>query len=219
MNKEQYFSPENIQAISRKMLVTLMPFRERHRDQIFDIHKAALLVLDMQRFFLDPVSHAYIPSGPAILPGILRLERIFEEKQRPVILTRHLNSISDAGRMGTWWHDLILAESPLSQLVDEVEVTHRSLICKSQYDAFFGTNLESLLKTAHIEQILICGVMTHLCCETTARSAFMRGFEVFVAIDGMATYNRAFHEAAILNLSHGFAYPLLVEEIETLTAR
>jgi isochorismate hydrolase len=55
--------------------------------------------------------------------------------------------------------------------------------------------------------------MTHLCCETTARSAFVRGFEVFFTIDGTATYNQGFHLGTLVNLSHGFATPVLASEI------
>ncbi|HDD44696.1 MAG TPA: isochorismatase family protein, partial [Candidatus Desulfofervidus auxilii] len=47
----------------------------------------------------------------------------------------------------------------------------------------------------------------------TARSAFMRNFEVFFVVDGTATYNRNFHLATLLNLSHGFAIPVLTQEI------
>ena len=87
------------------------------------------------------------------------------------------------------------------------------VIEKSQYDAFHQTRLEEMLLERRISQVIVCGVMTHLCCETTARSAFMRGFEVFFAIDGTATYNEAFHRATLLNLAHGFAAPVLIEEI------
>jgi isochorismate hydrolase len=55
--------------------------------------------------------------------------------------------------------------------------------------------------------------MTHLCCETSARSAFMRGFEVFFPIDGTATYNRDFHLATLRNLAHGFATMTTVREL------
>jgi bifunctional isochorismate lyase / aryl carrier protein len=55
--------------------------------------------------------------------------------------------------------------------------------------------------------------MTHLCCETTARSAFMRGFEVFFTMDGTATYNEQLHRASLLTLSHGFALPVLMDEL------
>jgi isochorismate hydrolase len=54
--------------------------------------------------------------------------------------------------------------------------------------------------------------MAHLCCETTARSAFTRGFEVFFLVDGTASYNRDFHQASLLNLAHGFATLLLTGE-------
>ena len=61
--------------------------------------------------------------------------------------------------------------------------------------------------------MVVSGVMTHLCCETTARSAFVRGFEVFFLIDGTATYNKEHHLATLLNLSHGFANLVLSGEI------
>ena len=76
-----------------------------------------------------------------------------------------------------------------------------------------GTDLEKILRAGSINQVVITGVMTHLCCEATARSAFMRGFEVFFAIDGSATYNEPFHRATLWNASHGFAVPVLVNEI------
>ena len=47
--------------------------------------------------------------------------------------------------------------------------------------------------------------MTHLCCETTARSAFVHGYEVFFLVDGTATYNQDFHRASLMNLAHGVA--------------
>jgi len=59
----------------------------------------------------------------------------------------------------------------------------------------------------------VCGVMTHLCCETTARSAFIRGFKTYFTIDGTATYNEQFHMASLINLSHGFAIPVLIDDI------
>ncbi len=55
--------------------------------------------------------------------------------------------------------------------------------------------------------------MTHLCCETTARAAFTRGYEVYFSIDGTATYNHEFHLGTLMNLAHGFAIPILITEI------
>jgi bifunctional isochorismate lyase/aryl carrier protein len=47
--------------------------------------------------------------------------------------------------------------------------------------------------------------MTHLCCETTARAAFVAGYEVFFLVDGTASYNEEFHISTLKNLAHGFA--------------
>ena len=88
-----------------------------------------------------------------------------------------------------------------------------TLIQKSQYDAFYQTQLEGILRDRQVTQVVICGVMTHLCCETTARSAFMHGFEVFFPVDGTVTYRLEYHRASLLNLAHGFASIVLMKNI------
>jgi nicotinamidase-related amidase len=198
------------------MLDVVQPWRNRHQSQVLNPDKCALLVLDLQSFFLDESSHAFVPSGPAILPGIQRLADVFEAKDRPVFYTRHLNTPCDAGLMSVWWRDLIREDTPASRIVPQFDRPGRIVLCKGQYDAFSGTDLERLLHSTGVTQVVITGLMTHLCCETTARSAFTRGFEVFFTIDGTATYNEHFHRATLLNLSHGFAVPVLVDEIERL---
>ena len=95
----------------------------------------------------------------------------------------------------------------------DVFVTRR-VIKKTQYDGFYQTPLEDILREKGISQLVITGVMSHLCCETTARTAFVRGFTVFFPIDGTATYNEDFHWATFLNLSHGFVIPLLIEDLQ-----
>ena len=170
----------------------------------------------MQDYFLEESSHAYIPSAPAIVPGLDALINAFSYAGLPVIFTRHLNSPEDAAMMGVWWRDMILAEDPLSQVTQEFDLTAGARVEKSQYDAFYGTSLEKLLRDAGVEQLVICGVMTHLCCETSARSAFVRGFKVLFPVDGTATYNEDFHEATLLNLAHGFVIPVLVGELLTI---
>jgi isochorismate hydrolase len=212
--KEEYYTDTSIRGKSQGLLESLLPFQARHSSQVLNQAKCALLVLDMQLFFLEESSHAFVPSGPAILPGIQRLVNVFEEKKRPVFFTRHLNSPTDAGLMSSWWQDLILETAPASRIIPQLDSPKRVVICKGQYDAFYKTDLESMLHSAGVTQVVITGVMTHLCCETTARSAFTRGFEVFFTIDGTATYNEQFHRATLLNLSHGFVKAVLVDEIE-----
>lgn len=179
----------------------------------FTPDKSALLVLDLQDYFLEPRSHAFVPSAAAILPGVQRLIGAYAHYQHTIIFTRHINSQEDAAMMGVWWHELITSDHPLSGITSQVDTSKGTLLRKTQYDAFFDTDLQDRLDDKNISQVVVCGVMTHLCCETTARSAFMRGFEVFFTIDGTATYNQKFHKAALNNLAHGFARPMLIDDI------
>ena len=64
-----------------------------------------------------------------------------------------------------------------------------------------------------MRQVVVCGVLTNLCCETTARSAFMRGFEVYFLEDGTATFSEEMHEAALLNLGYGFAILTKIDDV------
>ena len=210
--KEAYFTPENIQAAAREMLAELDGLKVR-RSQPDLSPSAALLVLDMQDYFLSTSSHAWVPSAAAILPGIKRLAAAFTGSGRPVFYTRHINDGENAANMGVWWREIISESDPLSAISTQLDTLGGLVILKSQYDAFYQTGLEELLVDFMVDQVLVCGVMTHLCCETTARSAFMRGYKVLFAVDGTATYNRDFHQASLLNLSHGFAVPVLVSAL------
>jgi nicotinamidase-related amidase len=212
--KEAYFTPETIKPQAEKMLHTVRSERERRPDQAFRVEQAALLVLDMQNYFLDPRSHAFIPSAPAVLPHIAALTAAFHRSRRPVVFTRHHNIPGRDGMMESWWHDLIQPGTPPSQIIPDLNLAGSCLLDKSHYDAFYETGLEAYLRQRSTAQVVITGVMTHLCCETTARSAFMRGFQVFFTVDATASYRQDYHKASLLNLSHGFAVPVLAAEIE-----
>ena len=212
MKKERYFTPESIEEKSLDMLNDVQALKQKHQLKLSSEH-SALLVLDMQRYFLEESSHAFVPSAVSIVPTISKLISAYSKRGIPVIFTRHLNTDADAGMMSVWWRDLIRPESSASEIISELDSSSGTVVEKSQYDAFYGTDLEGILREKGIEQVVISGVMTHLCCEATARSAFVRGFEVFFTIDGTATYNETFHRATLWNSAHGFAVPMLIEEI------
>jgi len=214
--KELYFTSISInrkaQAI-KSAAEKLMPLNRIK----FNPKKAALLIIDMQNIFLKKNSSAFIPSAPAIIPGLIQLREKFDSINRPVLFTRHLNTRLNAGMMSRWWNGLISEKYKSSRISGEFDLSGADIIRKSQYDAFFGTELETILKKKKVSQVVICGVMTHLCCETTARSAFIRGFEVFFAVDGTATYDEIFHRGTVINLAHGFAKPVLINDLLKLT--
>jgi isochorismate hydrolase len=204
-----YYTKKNL---DKKAAAYLKEVESLTRPWTVDSKRAALLVIDMQRYFLNKESHAYIPSAEPIVPRIKSLQEAFLNTKRPVYMTRHVNDDLNAGTMVGWWADLI-EEGPMAEIVEPLHDDRIKIVQKGQYDAFLNTDLELCLKNQKVEQVVITGVTTHLCCESTARSAFMRGFEVFFVVDGVATFREAFHRAAILNLSHGFAVPVLAGDI------
>ncbi|MDC0358300.1 cysteine hydrolase [Oligoflexia bacterium] len=213
MQKEPYFTANTIDDKSDSFLHHLASYTKRNLSTFAPKHPA-LLVLDMQRCFLEESSHAFIPSSLAIVPKIKALMAAFQQREHPVILTRHLNTDQDAHMMGRWWKDIIREEDRSSEIIEAINTPQATAVVKkTQYDAFFKTALADTLASLNVDQLVISGVMTHLCCDTTARSAFMRGYEVFFPVDTTATYNEELHLAAFVNLSHGAVTPLLSETI------
>lgn len=202
--KENYLTKAKAREIQQEVAVLF-----KHPRLEFDRHSSALLVLDMQEFFANPSKHAYIPSFDGIVPGICELVNAFKKNNLPVIFTKHFNTAENAGLMSTWWRDIIEKDC----IIKDFDTSGHLVIEKSQYDAFYNTELEDKLKSLGVSNLVITGVMTHLCCETTARSAFVRGYNTFFVVDGTATYNEAFHRSSLLNLSHGFSVPVLTKEI------
>ncbi|HSB66080.1 MAG TPA: isochorismatase family protein [Anaerolineales bacterium] len=210
--KERYFTDPSIEQQARDIYRQVEELAQKERF-LYRPHQSALLVLDMQEYFLNPESHAYVPSAEAIVQGILQLIDEFSAHDLPVIFTQHTNTERDAGMMSTWWKEVLTAQNHYHRIITTIDTSKGTLIQKSQYDAFYRTELDELLREAGVLQLVLCGVMTHLCCETTARSAFMHGYEVFFPVDGTATYNVAFHKASILNLAHGFASIVFVKDV------
>ncbi len=216
--KKQYFTRENLKSKAREMLEMLKKYRRYHNIQLLP-EKSALLIIDMQKYFIETTSHAYISSAEVILPGVKKLISVYLRKNLPVIFTLHSNTKENAGMMKKWWPKLLSEGTVESHLPEELESYGGIRIEKHQYDAFYDTNLEEILNKKNISQLVICGVMTNICCETTTRSAFVRGFEVFFCVDGTATYSEEHHMATLTNLSYGFAIPVLLEEIFSILSK
>jgi bifunctional isochorismate lyase/aryl carrier protein len=212
--KEKFYTVDNIGAKAAEFMQRLQPLREMRQHMKLQPQKAALLVIDMQKFFYQKTSHAFIPSMATIVPKLKQLQDCCLRNKLPVIQTKHGNTQEDAKAMGRWWGGSILrAGDPLSELIPELCDDKISVILKTQYDAFWETDLEEKLKKQNVEQVVISGIMTHLCCETTAREAYVRGFDVFFTVDGTTTYNSEFHFNSLMNLAHGFAVPMLCQEV------
>eukprot|EP00249_Psilotum_nudum_P009359 c21880_g1_i1 orf=88-669(+) len=170
----------------------------RERDP--DPAQAVLLVIDMQEYFRDIATPILVP--------ITQVISCCRAKNIPVIYTRHSHKDpSDYGMLGEWWPGLIHDGTPEAELLQEVGRKEKDkLIHKHTYSAFYDTDLESYLRGNGRTEVIVTGVMTNLCCETTARDAFLRGFRVFFSTDATATSNDDLHACTLKNMAYGFAY-------------
>ncbi|UCE91169.1 MAG: cysteine hydrolase [Methanobacteriota archaeon] len=195
----------------------LQPYRSPRRDErySFSPELSALLVVDMQRYFLDKASHAYLPMGSAILDNVKQIAASFRRIGRPLMFTKHaLLDDEPAGVMDKWWNDSLRLGDPMSEIVDELTPEENDdVIRKTRYSAFVGTDLDSKLRSAKAGSIVITGVMTHLCCESTARDAFMRDYDVYIVVDGTASSDEELHVSSLRTLTDGFAMPITAEEV------
>jgi nicotinamidase-related amidase len=202
-----YVDSKNLEQRAAEWMRKLAPY-QRHpfeRDRLGD--SPALVVVDMQRFFLDEGAPADLPAGRAVIPNVQRLVRSFREHGLAVIFLRHVSREGDAGgSMHRWWNSLIEPSDPLTALhAGFVPEAGEVLITKNRYSGFHGTELEKLLQDSNASCVVVAGIMTHLCCESTAREAFMRGFDVVAVADGMATKDEELHLSSMKTLAEGFA--------------
>ena len=171
--------------------------------------RSALIVVDMQLFFLDPASPTYTCGGPAVIPTLSRLVAAFRAAGRPVIHTRHVHHPDDidSGIMGWWWSGKCLEGSPESEIHPALAPLPREkVVLKHRYSAFYNTDLETILRCLGIEDVVVCGIMTNLCCESTARDAYYRDYRVFVPADGTGSIDENLQVASLMGLALGFAF-------------
>lgn len=214
-----YVTKDNLAGKTAQWLQKVSPYNIHN--MILEKRKSALMVVDMQLFFLDPASPTYTCGGEAILPNIQELMTVFRLAGRPVIFTRHVHhpSLSDAGIMGWWWDGMCMEGSPESEIHPGIApLPGEKVILKHRYSAFYNTDLETILRVGKIEDLVISGVMTNMCCESTARDAYFRDYRVFFPADATGSVNEEFHLASLLNLAYGFAHITKTSDIiEQLT--
>lgn len=211
----EYISIDTLPARTSLWLKEIRGATRSRKNLAINPHKCALLVIDMLNYFAHPEGDAFLPASTAIIPQLIKLISLFRELKAPVFFIRHSHDgDKDLGMLGKFYNDYIKAGTPDAEIISELAPTQNErIIRKKTYDAFYNTDLELLLKNSDISQVLISGVLTHLCCETTARSAFVRGFEVYFSADATASSDERLHFNSLLSLADGVAVVLGTEEI------
>lgn len=181
--------------------------------------QTALIIIDMQRDFLDPAGY-FARSGMdvhplrAIIPEVQRLLLAARRFGVRVIHTRegHRPDLSDLsavkqrraascgagiGSVGPLGRLLIRGE-PGHAIVEELApLAAEPVIDKPGFGAFYATDLELILRTAGLTRLFIAGVTTDICVHSTLREAVDRGFDCVTVEDACAAGDPAIHAAMI----------------------
>ncbi|EEB86054.1 isochorismatase family protein [Roseobacter sp. GAI101] len=184
----------------------------------FDRDKIALVVIDMQRDFIEPGGFGASLGNDvsllgAIVPTVRRLLDGFRAAGLPVFHTRecHLPDLSDcppakrlrgapalrigdAGPMGR----ILIAGEPGADIIPELApLPDETVIEKPGKGAFYGTGFGDMLAARGIAQLAIAGVTTEVCVQTTMREANDRGYDCLLATDATESYFPSFKAATI----------------------
>lgn len=174
----------------------------------FELGRAALLVVDVQQLFTSVASPAHIPAFSTVIANINKILPIFRQAQRPIVFTRW------AGRtaiMERFWRHLLDPQEELAQLDQRLDTGDDPVLLKNSYSCFSGTNLKTLLQG--VEQVVIVGGMTHLCCDMAARESFEYGMVPFLPADALVSNREELHRGALAAAAHGYAIVCTVSDL------
>jgi nicotinamidase-related amidase len=183
-----------------------------------DISRSALVIIDMQRDFLEPGGFgAALGNDVSLLKAAVEpignVLKAARETGMLVIHTRegHRTDLADApplkvergdpntriGAPGPMGRILVRGEPGHDIIPELYPVSGEPVIDKPGKGAFYQTDLELMLKNRGIETLLVCGVTTEVCVNTTIREANDRGFRCIALSDGCASYFPDFHLAGL----------------------
>lgn len=183
-----------------------------------DLNQLALVIIDMQRDFLEPGGFGDALGNDvmrlqAIVPTLKRLLAVFREMQLPVIHTLecHQPDLSDCppsklnrgngdlkiGDTGPMGRILILGEPGNAIIPELAPLPNEVVITKPGKGAFYNTPLQSILQEKGITHLLISGVTTEVCVQTTMREANDRGYECLMVEDCTESYFSEFKQSTL----------------------
>ena len=193
--------------------------------------KTALINVDMQNVFVEnsPIAS---PDGPEVLKRINKLSAACRKAGVLVVHTivgyrsDHSNvGIASAFSPQVISDRLLDLDRPSAKLHPALVVEPQDILLeKPRYGAFHATDLELILRSRGIDTVIITGICTNVCCETTAREAAVRDFKVLFTSDGTATFDfggltrQEIQRATCASLSLVFAQVLSVDDVITKIA-
>jgi nicotinamidase-related amidase len=184
----------------------------------FDPTRTALLIIDMQRDFVDPggFGEALGNDVSRLRAAIAPTRRVLDAARAAGMLVIHTreghrpdlsdcppsklargrlaNGIGDPGPMGR----ILVRGEYGHDIIDELRPQDgEPVIDKPGKGSFYATDLDAILKSRGVGHLIVCGVTAEVCVHTTVREANDRGYECLVLEDCIASYVPEFHQAAV----------------------
>jgi len=180
----------------------------------FERGATALLVIDMQNFYVAEIS-----TTRAIVPNINRLAAAMRARGDPVLWVC-MTAGKDQKSLWSLYHehfftpqkgathrDQLTEGTEGHRLYPALEAKPDDLyVWKTRFSPFVGgsSNLESILRARHIQNLVIAGTATNMCCETTARDAMMLDYKVMMVADANAARYDEDHAAGLTSFYQSF---------------
>ena len=160
----------------------------------------ALLVIDVQRDFVDPGGALYFEGAEKVVDYIVELVEEFKKEGLPIITTQDWHDEND--REFEVWPKHCVAGTDGARLTEKLEKAlegydkHYS-VKKTRFSAFYRTNFEDLIKELEIDEFEVVGVVTNICVMFTVEEIRNRDIPVRVHEKGVTSYDEELHRFAI----------------------
>ncbi len=198
-----------------------------HPFEAIDPARTALLVIDMQNYFVKPGHQGEIPLAREIVPNINRLAAELRRRRGHVAWIR--NGTKDTRQSWSNYHDYLQTPERSQRRYKSMEVgedgyqywhlndirPEDAQITKKRYSAFIhgSSDIERHLRDRNTDTLLITGTATNVCCESSARDAMMLNFKVVMVSDGLATHTDEEHNATLSAFYGQFGDVQTVDEV------
>jgi ureidoacrylate peracid hydrolase len=191
--------------------------------------KTAIIIIDMQSTFCEPGAPAEVPASRGIIDNINRFNDELRRLGARIIWVNHANMHSESKSDWGQFFDRFVADEVRQKTIEslapeaigqkvwrELTVDPRDLrVLKNRYSALIpgASQLERVLRSFGIENLLIAGTKTNVCCESTARDAMMMDFNVVMVSDCLAALSDDEHRASLETFIQQFGDVMSSDEV------
>jgi ureidoacrylate peracid hydrolase len=189
--------------------------------------RTALVVIDLQNYFMKPGMPGEIGMAREIVPTVNRLAGELRRRGGHVVWIR--TSANNADKSWSVFHDWLMTPDRSQRRLDTMDEAadgyqfwpsidlqpQDAQITKTRYSAFIqgSSPIDQHLKDRGIDTVLIAGTATNVCCESSARDAMMLNYKVVMVHDALATYADEEHNASLSAFYSNFGDVQGVDEV------